>query len=99
MTSTPQKIIETFLSFSMVYSYCEWNWPRLLSPEIECTSCLTKFQKDFRIRTLGMRNTIYENKIEIREIEIDFYILSDSAVTRPWPLSHWLIGKSLSKIV
>ena len=42
-----------------------------------------KLQKDFRIRTLGMRNTIYENKIEIREIEIDFYILCDSAVIRP----------------
>ena len=49
MTSTPQKIIETFLSFSMVYSYCKWNWPRLLSPEIECTSCLTNCRKTLEL--------------------------------------------------
>ena len=49
MTSTPQKIIETFLSFSMVYSYCKWNWPRLLSPETECTSCLTNCRKTLEL--------------------------------------------------
>lgn len=52
MTSTPQKIIETFLSFSMVYPYCNWNWSRLLSPEIEYTSCLTNCRKNLELEHL-----------------------------------------------
>ena len=43
LTSVPtisHKIPETFLCFSIVSVQHKWNWPRFLSPKVECSSCL-----------------------------------------------------------
>ena len=36
-----KKHLQTFSLFSTIFLHRKWNWTRLLSPESECTSCLT----------------------------------------------------------
>ena len=45
MPQTSTKYCETFLRFSIVSLNHKWNGARLLSPETECTSCLTSCEK------------------------------------------------------
>ena len=44
------KHLETFSLFSTISLYYKWNGTRLLSPEGECTSCVTSYRttEDFR---------------------------------------------------
>ena len=40
----PALLDQIFSRFSLIYLHLKWNKTRLLSPESECTNCLTKFK-------------------------------------------------------